>query len=285
MDSKQDIIIDVDTKANIELERNIDDKAHNVDWRNICMRYLWLIFCSAFVFGLQTDGKYYKITLSVGFIHFASELEPVYYLLFSAKNARKITFVSYFIHTLEAIVIWFTGYLFHDIFALQFIFSDTMNFVVSMMYIFHPKTDKKLFKMCLAFSLHYIGVFWAESIVILKRFYDETIPIGFGWITIAICGLIQLYLLKDYLIKNNHIDIVIPNIPKKTKCLYILCAVCAIIIYVGLGFFRTTKFPGHDKEKWGDSFEIMTMRIVGPLSGFIGVYGSCYYYRFIHYFD
>ena len=275
----------------LEIIRNNDteiaedhDKKPTVNWRNILMRYLWSIFITSFFFGLQIDGKFHRITMCVGFLHFAAELEPIYYLLLSPLAAKRLSIITYFIHTLEAISVWIISSIMCPTFAYQFFFSDSLNFFTSLVFIFHPKINTKLWRICVALSMHYIGVTWAMSISAMVLHYDPEMQDGLGWITIICVSLIQLYLLRPLLTKNEYIEIPKLNLTQKFSIFagLFLTVIAAFLLNV----FRTTTTK-HDKEcidgGWADSnhpFEIMVVRIVGPLTAFIGIYGSCYYYKF-----
>ena len=171
------------------------------------MRYLWSMFIVSFFFGLQQDGKYHKIVICMGFIHFAAELEPIHYLLWSPRVAKTISYTTYFIFIMEAIAVWFVGNNIYYVFNFQFIFSDLFNFTVSIMFIFHPETNYKLWKMCVAFSMHYVGVLWAFTIGMYSRFYDSSMTLGFGWAAIGLSSLLQLYLLRSFITRNEQMKI------------------------------------------------------------------------------
>ena len=247
------------------------------------MRYLWWIFIPSFFFGLQQDGTFYHTVVSLGFIHFAAELQPVYYLIFASnlKIAKRLTIITFFIVIVQAIAVWIIPAFMFTIFSLQFVMVDTATFLAAITFIFHPNTNDKLIKMCLAFSIHYIGVTWNMFIQIISFYYDKASKdSGFGWITIICSSLLQLYLLKDIIQKNIHIEI--PKLTVTEKF-----ALLGIWLFVGLllvifATFRTTKSDDidWDKIKWGDSFEIMIVRIAAPFTMFIGTYTSCYYYKF-----
>ena len=122
------------------------------------------------------------------------EKSPQCYLLFSPLSAKRLTIITYVIHFIEAISVWFLGYTMHHIFTFQFFLSDTINFLTVLTFMFHPETNKQLLQPCIAFSLHYVGVIWAVLISATSLYRVPKMKDGSAWITIICSSLLQLYL-------------------------------------------------------------------------------------------